>query len=258
MREILFRCSSIGKLMTEPKTKTEGPLSVGAKTYLRELAAQEIFGVEFEFSSKETEKGLEVEDQSIALLNRVRGLQLVKNTERRSNGILTGECDLYDAARRRGHDLKSSWSVKTFPGWTVDCEDKLYEWQMRGYMALWDADEWEVNYALVDTPERLIGYEPLQLHIVSHIPEWMRLTTWTIKRDAEKEARMLAKCEHARAYFLEMLQEFDRIHTLGEIPAWHTDAPPEPMAPVKAPSAPKPALVQETRQAAPAALPELF
>ena len=57
MREILIRCSSLGKIMTEPKTKTEGILSVGAKTYIRELAQQEILGVEFSFSSKETEKG---------------------------------------------------------------------------------------------------------------------------------------------------------------------------------------------------------
>ncbi|WP_289241815.1 hypothetical protein [Delftia sp.] len=106
MREILFRCSSIGKLMAEPKTKAEGPLSVGAKTYIRELAQQEIFGVEFEFSSKETQKGLEVEDDSIALLNRVRGLALVKNTERKTNGLITGECDLFDVQRRRGHDLE--------------------------------------------------------------------------------------------------------------------------------------------------------
>ncbi|MFG5780252.1 hypothetical protein ACFIQF_24650, partial [Comamonas sp. J-3] len=166
MREILIRCSSLGKIMTDPKTKAEGILSVGAKTYIRELAQQEIFGIDFEFSSKEIEKGLEVEDQSIALLNRVRGLSLAKNTERRSNGLITGECDLYDAERRRGHDLKSSWSAKTFPGWVKDCEDKLYEWQMRGYMMLWDADEWEVNYSLVDTPDRLIGYEPLQMHVV--------------------------------------------------------------------------------------------
>ena len=34
-------------------------------------------------------------------------------------------------------------SAKTFPGWVKDCEDKLYEWQMRGYMRLWDADEWD-------------------------------------------------------------------------------------------------------------------
>lgn len=219
MREILFRCSGIGKLMTEPKTKAEGPLSAGAKTYIRELAQQEIFGVEFEFSSKETQKGIEVEDQSIALLNRVRGLSLQKNTERKTNGLITGECDLYDAARKRGHDLKSSWSAKTFPGWTKDCEDKLYEWQMRGYMWLWDADEWEVNYALVDTPDRLIGYEPLQLHVVSHIPEHLRLTTWLIERDFAKERAIAEKVKAAREYYAEVIEEFDHIHQPAELQA---------------------------------------
>ena len=219
MREILIRCSSLGKIMTEPKTKTEGTLSVGAKTYIRELAQQEILGVDFEFSSKETQKGIEVEDQSIALLNRVRGLSLVKNTERKSNGLITGECDLYDAERKRGHDLKSSWSAKTFPGWVVDCEDKLYEWQMRGYLLLWDADEWEVNYALVDTPERLIGFEPLAMHVVSHIPEHMRLTSWTIQRDFAKERAIAEKVEAAREYYAEVVEEFDHIHRPVELQA---------------------------------------
>lgn len=212
MREVLIRCSSLGKIMTEPKSKAEGELSVGAKTYIRELAQQEIFGIDFEFSSKETEKGIEVEDESIALLNRVKGLSLVKNTERKTNGILTGEADLFNEPRRRGHDLKSSWSAKTFPGWVRDCEDKLYEWQMRGYMMLWDADEWEVNYALVDTPERLIGYEPIQMHVVSHIPEHMRLTSWLIERDFEKERAIKRKVEAAREYYLEVIKEFDEQH----------------------------------------------
>lgn len=212
MHEVLFRCSSLGRLMTEPKTKAEGILSIGAKTYIRELAQQEIFGVEFEFSSRETEKGIEVEPESIALLNRVRGLDLVKNTERRSNGYITGECDLHDAPRRRGHDLKSSWSAKTFPGWLADCEDRAYEWQMRGYMILWDADEWEVNYALVDTPERLIGYDPLPLHIVSHIPEHMRLTSWVVKRDTALDARIKERCEAAQEYYCAVLREFDATH----------------------------------------------
>jgi hypothetical protein len=212
MREILFRCSSIGKLMTEPRTKSEGPLSVGAKTYIRELVAQEIFGVEFEVSTKPMQKGVIVEEDGIALLNRVRGLSLTKNTERRKNEWITGEADLFHAEARRGHDLKCPWSVATFPICTTDCEDKLYEWQMRGYMALWDADEWEVNYALLDTPEHLIGFEPLQLHMVSHIPEHMRLTTWTVKRDKDKEAAIWEKVAHARAYFREVVETFDSTH----------------------------------------------
>lgn len=214
MSEILFRCSSLGKLMTEPRTKAEGLLSVGAKSYIRELAQQEIFGIDFEFSSKEIQKGIEVEQDSIDLLNSVRGMSLVKNTERRSNGLITGECDLYDAASRKGYDLKSSWSAKTFPGWIVDCEDKLYEWQCRGYMMLWTADEWSVVYALVDTPERLIGYEPLQMHVVGHIPSHMRLTEWSIKRDPSKEDLIREKVEAAQAYYRSVIAEFNEIHQM--------------------------------------------
>lgn len=214
MREIKFRCSSIGKLMTEPKTQKEGPLSVGARTYIRELAAQEIFGVDFVVTSKAMEKGLICEEDAIQLVNRVRGLNLEKNTERRANEFITGECDMFDAGRNRGHDIKCSWSVATFPISEVDCVDKLYEWQMRGYMALWDADEWEVNYALVDTPDKLIGYEPLAMHVVGHIPENMRLTTWTVTRDMEKEKAMFEKVKHARAYYAEVIAEFDRTHAI--------------------------------------------
>jgi hypothetical protein len=199
--------------MTEPKTKAEGPLSVGAKTYIRELAAQEIFGVDFFISSRAIEKGIEVEEASIQLLNRVRGLSLTKNTERRHNDFITGECDLFDAQAKRGHDVKSSWSIQTFPLLVTDCIDKLYEWQMRGYMALWDADEWEVNYCLVDTPDRLIGFEPMELHYVSGMPEQMRVTTWTIQRDREKEAAIFEKVKHAREYFKQVIQEFDQTHT---------------------------------------------
>lgn len=208
----LIRCSSLGRIMTEPKTKAEGILSVGARTYIRELAQQEIFGIDFTFSSKETEKGIEVEEQSIALLNRVRGLSLVKNTERRSNGLLSGECDLFDAERKRGHDIKSSWSAKTFPGWVKDCEDKIYEYQMRGYMMLWDADEWQVDYCLVDTPERLIGYEDMTMHLVGHIPEHLRVTSWVITRDAAKEALIREKVEAAQDYYAQVVREFDETH----------------------------------------------
>ena len=212
-----FRCSSLGKLMTEPRSKSEGVLSVGAKTYIRELAAQEIFGVEFEVSSKAIEKGIEVEGDAIDLLNSVRGLSLFKNTERKSNEFITGECDLFDAEAKRGHDIKSSWSIATFPITVADCEDRLYEWQMRGYMALWDADEWEVNYCLVDTPDRLIGFEPMHLHVVSHLPEWMRVTTWTVKRDLEKEAAIYEKVKAANEYLTSVINEFDQTHVANQI-----------------------------------------
>lgn len=259
MKPILFRCSSIGKLMTAPasidpalitpeveaiqakKERTDEEkalledlklrtLSEGAKTYIRELVRQEIWGVDFSFSSKYTEKGKAVEAEGLALLNRVRGLNLVKNTERRSDGQITGEADTVDLGPRRcGHDLKCSWSLQTFPAFVRDCEDALYAWQMRGYMRLWDLERWEVNYVMVDTPEELLGqYEPQQLHLVEHIPEHMRLTTWAIERDRALEAQMDVKLELARAYYTQCIAEFAATHPGPDIPPITPTGPWQP------------------------------
>lgn len=295
MREILFRCSSIGKLMTEPKSIDPAlitpdvqtiidsrkrsdedkallealklrTLSEGAKTYIRELVRQEIWGVDFEVSSKYTDKGLAVEAESLALLNRVRGLALVKNAERRDDGLITGEADTVDLGPRRcGHDLKSSWSLQTFPAFVKDCEDALYAWQMRGYMRLWDLDRWEVNYAMVDTPEELLGpYEPQELHLVSHLPEHLRLTTWAIERDRELERQMDVKLLAARAYYAHCVEEFAATHpepahfaALGADAAATTA---QVLATAKRPPAAARQPAPQPKAAAPAAvaLPELF
>ena len=213
--KVKFRSHMVGKLMTEPRTKIEGPLSQGAKSAIRDMAAQQILAIDFVASSKEMDKGNECEGDSIALLNRVRSLALVKNTERRERGLLGGECDLYDAERREGYDLKTAWSAATFPILPEDIggsQRVLYEWQARAYMALWDADRWHIAYALVNTPEALIRYEPAAMHFFDHIPEHMRLTVWTIERDDEKEAALFAKLEDAGRYYSEVLAQFDRTH----------------------------------------------
>ena len=213
MKPPLIRCSQLGRLMTEPKTKAEGPLSIGAKTALREIAAQAIFGVDFEIRDKKIEKGNLVEAESIGLLNAVRGLMLEKNTERRSNEWITGEADLFDASCSCGHDIKSAWSLQTFPLCVEDIassQRSAYEWQMRGYMALWDCDQWEINHCMVSTPEGLIGYEDRALHIVDHIAPQHRLMTWRVERDATLEAAIFEKVEHAREYLKQFIAEFDQ------------------------------------------------
>lgn len=230
MSLIKFRASMVGKLMTEPRSKSEGPLSQGAKTAIRDLAAQHILGIDFEANSKEMSKGIECEGVSIALLNRVLGRSLTKNTERRSNEFITGEADLFDAERREGFDMKTAWSAATFPILPEDIggsQRQLYEWQCRAYMALWDASRWTVAYALVNTPEHLIGYEPQSMHFFDHITdERIRLTLWTVERDEALEAAMREKVKHARAYYAQVLDDFHRTHLLrGEPPV--PPAPPQ-------------------------------
>jgi len=253
--KLLFRASSVGKLMTEAKSidpalrspevqavinsKKRTPeeqslidelqlksLSVGAKTYLRVLAAQSIFGVDFSADSRPMAKGRRVELECIELLCRVRGYRIAKNTERRDDGVFSGEADTLNFAALRGHDIKASWSLQTFPILPIDCVDAEYEWQMRTYMRLWSLPVWEVNYAMVDTPEDLIGYEDPSLHRVGHIPERFRLTTWTVHRDMDLEARMDIKAAAARAYHQQVLEEFDRTHAIDLVPEEARTAPP--------------------------------
>lgn len=245
--ELLFRCSSIGELMTEPtsvdpeiltpeleeiiasKKRTDEQkaalewakvqsLSTGGKTHVRTLLAQAILSVDFDVGSKEMSKGIQCEDDSIALLNHVLGLNLRKNTERKCNEYLTGECDLWDAALRIGRDIKTAWSAATFPILFEDVNPaavKLYNWQMRGYMWLWDAVKWHVDYCLVDTPEELVRNQPLQLHVVNHIPAEMRVTSWCIERDKSLEVLMAEKVKAARRHYRQAAHEFDRTHRIA-------------------------------------------
>jgi hypothetical protein len=191
-------------------------LSETAKSHIRELAAQEILGIDFVIQSRQFDKGNACEQEAIELINRVRGLDLLKNSERKTAGGLTGECDLFDPSTREGRDAKCAWSAATFPITAADIQSgstaALYEWQMRGYMKLWDSPRWHIDYVLLDTPIELIGYEPPSLHVVSHVPERMRITTWTIERDADKEALIDAKLAAARDYYAEVISEFERTH----------------------------------------------
>lgn len=212
MPDLLIRASSLGEIMTEPRTKSEGVLSKGAKTYLRGLVRQDILGVEDEVGSKQMEKGIECEPDSIVLLNRVLGLDLSKNTERRTKLGITGECDLFDPAANRGYDVKTSWSTASFPCFVEDAQKPIYEWQARAYMFLWDADEWDIAYCLVDTPERLIGFENMAMHTVSHIPESVRLTLWNIPRDMDKETLIIHRVQAAQEYMEGLYKTFADLH----------------------------------------------
>lgn len=242
---VLFRASSFGLLMTEPKSKSE-VLSVGAKTAIRNMAAQAILGVDFEVSDKKLEKGEMVEADSSALFNRVFCRAAVKNTKREQDEFFTGECDHLDAEEII--DIKSAWSAATYPISPEDVPDaqrKLYEFQGRVYMRLYSRPRFRVAYCLVDTPTDLIGkFEPLPLHVVSHIPEHLRVTTWAIERDLAIEAAMVEKARHARAYYAQVLADFDRTHRLpgaadaAITPPWIGSEAPSTAAP--AASATKP------------------
>lgn len=205
---MLIRCSQLGKIMPDPKTKAEGVLSKGARTYLNTLAKEAVYGYREEISSKAIRKGIDCEQQSIDLYNSVFFERLEKHVGRLSNDCITGEPDLIKDGY--GIDIKTSWSLATFPALPEDCSD--YEWQARGYMCLFDRPRWDIAFCMIDTPEDLIGYEPLDLHQVSHIDPHLRVTVISYHRDAEKEAKMLEKARAAQVYVAETIERIKTIH----------------------------------------------
>ena len=48
---------------------------------------------------------------------------------------------------------------------------------------------------------------------MSHIPKNMRVTTWTVRRDMEKESKIVEKVKAARAYFYDVVKDFDAQHS---------------------------------------------
>ncbi len=196
-----LRPSSIGDIMTEPKSKTE-VLSVGAKTYLKKIAQQIAYGFEPDLDNKYLRKGIQCEDQSIELLNLVYFKDYKKNSGRVENELMSGECDILTPNYIR--DVKTSWSLETFPALVEDGEDKIYEYQGRAYMYLYDRPEFRLDYCMVTTPEDMRKYESAKIHEVDHIPPELRVTTVIYHRDMELENRMLEKAYHAQRYIEEI------------------------------------------------------
>ena len=203
---MLIRCSSLPKIMTSPRSKSE-VLSETAKSYIKQMAKEDFLGYSSELSNKYLEKGIQCESQSIELLNSVLFTSYEKNAERRSNDFLTGEPDII--TEDLIIDIKTSWSLDTFPMLVEDVNLKDYEMQLRGYMMLFNVDKAMLAYCMVDTPEHLRSYESEELHLVSHIDSTKRVTMLTIERDEKIEQDIIEKCNASLDYYYELITKYN-------------------------------------------------
>jgi len=205
-----IRASSLAEIMTDPKGKDE-TLSVGAKTAITKQAKEFVYGYDERFSSKYTEKGILSEDRSIALFNSVLFTDYKKNTERKTNEWLTGEADIVTTDSII--DIKSSWSLSTFPCLSSEGENKTYEWQLRAYMMLWDLEQAQIAYCLVSTPDHLVGFEDKALHYVDHIAPELRVTLVGYERDKALEDKIKFKVDEARKYYDKIVKQISDEHS---------------------------------------------
>jgi hypothetical protein len=194
-----FHPSSIGKIMTTPKLKGE-TLSQGAKTYIRKIAKEDFFGYNTELDNKFINKGKDQEQDSIDLINLVRFTNYQKNTNRVDNEWLTGECDIL--LDDKIIDVKTSWSLETWPATPGEAHDSEYEWQGRAYMMLYDKPQFELSFCMVTTKDEFLNqWENLSIHRVDHIAPEKRITSVIYERDLEKEQMIRDKCIFASEYY---------------------------------------------------------
>ena len=216
---MIVRCSSLGKLMTEPRSKSE-VLSQTAKSYIEDLFNELEFGYRKEFSSRYTDKGLEMEDEAIQFASEQFDWEfVVKNTERFTNDYITGEPDINTDNLLA--DIKCSWSLDTYPMFEADLKNKDYYWQLQGYMWLTGKTQAELVYCLMNTPLQIVEDEvrrahwkaglidedidlrhEVQLkHNYDNIPSKLRVKRYIVERDEKAIEKIIDKVEIAREYY---------------------------------------------------------
>ena len=129
---MIIRASALGEIRAP--AKKAGELSAGAKTFVRKEVSRAVRGVRADIGSPAMEKGITCEQDSIELYNTVHFTNWQKNTDRIKNDWITGECDIFTGDTVI--DIKSSWSLTTFPLLASMGENSGYEWQLRAYMML--------------------------------------------------------------------------------------------------------------------------
>ena len=108
-----IRASASGKIMTNPRAKTE-LISETTKTYVKEWLLEHIYGVKNEIKSKYLTKGIWLEDDAID--KAIEWLDLpfaIKNEKFFEDDYFCGTPDLI--LDGTVYDIKCSWSCFSFP-----------------------------------------------------------------------------------------------------------------------------------------------
>ena len=242
MDKILFRCSQLGKLMTEPRSKTE-TLSETTKKYLAEVYASVKYGRKKDIVNKYIQKGLMVEEDAITLLSRLDKKMFLKNEVHLKNDYIMGTPDIFEGEDIYHADIitdtKASWDIFTFFAAKTEAVNKDYYWQGQGYMALTGARLFKLRYCLVDTPDVLIHdakrkfmwnagildenpitdevFPEIEKNCVfSDIPIEERVHTIEIPYNEEDVNRLYKRIEDCRAY-IQKTFNYQPIKQLAEI-----------------------------------------
>lgn len=166
VNDILFRCSELGNIMIEPKSKSE-KISETTKSYLVDVYVRNKYLRNNHIVNKYTMKGLGVEEDSLTIYSMYKKTFFKKNEDRIGDKFIIGTPDIFEGENifeaKKIIDIKSSWDIFTFFKTKTKKINQMYYWQLQGYMALTGAKESTLAYCLTNTPEVLINDEKRRL-----------------------------------------------------------------------------------------------
>jgi len=180
--QIKFRASSWGNLLAESKTKGE-PIGKTCASELIKIYNQEVYGRKKDITTKQMDKGKQVEEESITLFSRVEKKIFYKNEDALENEWFCGHPDIFVGDNIQNaeevHDIKSSWSLDTFMPQLVESVDKAYEAQLNVYFDLTGAKSGSIAYCLVSAPPNIIEAEKrsllFRMNVISeYSPEYIQ------------------------------------------------------------------------------------
>ena len=197
-------------------------LPAGAKTYCKKWLAEQLYNRRKEINTKYMDKGNICEDWSIKFLNAKLLTNYKKNEDFKQDEWMQGTCDINDA--NKIIDIKNSFEFSTFPLFDTELKNKDYEWQLQGYMNLWEKDNAEVIYTLMDLPDFLIEREAKSLayqkncdidevyeevkayHTYDDVPTKLRYKRFEVKRDDKKIQQIKDRVELCQKYVNELME----------------------------------------------------
>ena len=196
-----FKCraSALGKLMTNPRSKSE-TLSQTTKSYLEEWVKEQIYGVKKQINSKYLQKGLALEDQAIEFYSVVMEKDfMIKNLDKYEDDFFTGTPDCMHEGVV--YDFKTSWDCFTFPLFDQE-PDMGYYYQLQVYMHLTGLRKAKLVYTLQDTPDFLTYEEPVSY---AHVEDKYRVKEFHIEFDHMVIETAKARIQECRDYVKELL-----------------------------------------------------
>ena len=215
--QLMVQARDCHKLMTNPRSKSD-ELSETTKTWLKELAIEEMLGLRKIIDAKPMIKGVLCKDDSIDLYNTVMETHFTQNSITRQHYGFRGRPDLL--SEQCAMKIVTSWDASTFPFFRDEVSKQVkkggYDWQCRVYMMLFDINTAVVSYCLVDTPREspkgevlLHKWDDRSLHTFEGIVDARKRVSLseTIERDLSMEQQMRERYEVANRYYQQYLAE---------------------------------------------------